>query len=76
MLCLSFNSTLQLIKGISGNLKKLLKYFNGTAIVTFRKIPLASSATVIPNNLALYLKDLELSVFTISPLKLVASSFE
>ena len=34
---LSFNSTLQLINGISSNLQKLLKYFNGTAIATFLK---------------------------------------
>ena len=39
---LSFNSTLQLINDILRDLQKLLKYFNGTAIVAFLKIPLAS----------------------------------
>ena len=37
---LSFNSTLQLINGISGDLKKLPKCFNGAAIVAFFRIPL------------------------------------
>ena len=37
---LSFNSTLQLINGISSDLQKLLKYFNMTAIAAFLKIPL------------------------------------
>ena len=32
---LSFNSTLQLINEISSNLEKLIKYFNGAAIVSF-----------------------------------------
>ena len=39
---LSFSSTLQLINGVSSDLQKLLKYFNGTAIVTFFSIPLAA----------------------------------
>ena len=39
---LSFNSTLQLINGVSRDLQKLIKYFNGTAIVAFLKIPLAA----------------------------------
>ena len=39
-------------------------------------IPLAPSATVFPINLALYLKDLKSSVFSISVLKLVALSYE
>ena len=73
---LSFNSTLQLLKGILSDLQKLLKYFNGTAIIAFFKISFASSASVFCNNLALYLKDLKSSVFTISKLKLVVSSFE
>ena len=30
-----FNLILQLIKGISNDLKKLLKYFNGTTTFTF-----------------------------------------
>ena len=38
---LSFNSTLQLINGISSDFLKLLKYFNGTAIAAFFRIPLA-----------------------------------
>ena len=57
-----FNSTLQLINYISSDLQKLLRYFNGTAIVFF-KIPSllfgAGSATVSPTNLVLYLKDLK-----------------
>ena len=43
---LSFNSILQLINDISSDLQKLLKYFNGTAIVTFLAILFASNATV------------------------------
>ena len=39
---LSFNSTLQLINGISSDLQKLLKYFNGTGIAAFLKIQLAA----------------------------------
>ena len=39
---LSFYSTLQLINGISSNLRKLLKYFDGTAIVAFLKTPFAA----------------------------------
>ena len=39
---LSFKSTLQLIKGISSDLQKLLEYFNGTAIVAFLKISFAA----------------------------------
>ena len=35
----SFNSTLQLIHGISSNLQKLLKYANGTAIIGMLRIP-------------------------------------
>ena len=38
----SFNSTLQLINGISSDLQKLLKCFNGTTIAAFLKIPLAA----------------------------------
>ena len=37
----SFNSTLQLINGISNNPQKLLRYFNGTEILAFFIIPLA-----------------------------------
>ena len=39
---LNFNSTLQLINGIPSDLQKLLKYFNGTVIVAFFRIPLAA----------------------------------
>ena len=52
---LIFNSTLQLISGISIDCQKLLKYFNGTAIVAFFRIELFPSATAFSNNLALYL---------------------
>ena len=62
---LSFNSVLQLFNYILGDLQKLLRYFNGTAIVFFR-MPLAwfgaSGALVFPNDLVLYLKDLKLLV--------------
>ena len=73
-------AALQLLNSISSDLQKLLKYFNGTAIVAFLKIllvwfgagwtPVFSNnlATVFPNNLALYFKDLKLSVFAISAL--------
>ena len=77
---LSFNSTLKLINGISSDPQKLLKYFNGTAIIAFFRIQLeafgAGYAAVFPNNLALYLKDLKLLSLTISALKLVPSSLE
>ena len=46
-------------------------------LLHFFRIPLAalsSWAAVFPKNLVLYLKDLKLSVFAISTLKLVASS--
>ena len=72
----SFNSTLQLINGILSDLQKLLKHFDGTAIVAFLKVPFAPFAAVFPNHLALYLKDLKLSSLAISALKLVASSLE
>ena len=38
---LSFNSALQLINGISTDLQKLLRYFNGTTIAAFFRIPFA-----------------------------------
>ena len=47
---LSFNSTLQLINGISSDLHKLLKYFDCTAIVSLFIIPLFPSALKFPNN--------------------------
>ena len=76
---LSFNFTLQLINGISSDIQKLLKYFNAKAIVALFRIALEALsfwAAVFPNNLASYLKDLKLSMFAISALKLVASSLE
>ena len=45
---LSFNSTLQLINGISIDLQILLRYINGTEIVAFFKIELFP--TVLSNN--------------------------
>ena len=71
-----FNSTLQLINDITSDLPRLLRYFNSTKIVVFLKIPYVLIATVFSNNLALYLKDSKLSEFTISLLRLVASSLE
>ena len=54
--------TLHLINGISNDLQKLLKYFNGTTIlVSFTKLLLLAAFTVFPTR-ALYLNDLELSV--------------
>ena len=47
---LSFNPILQLINAISSGLQKLLKYFNGTAIVAFFRVPLFPSTSVFPNN--------------------------
>ena len=60
-----FNLILQLIKGISNDLKKLLKYFNGTTIFTFNfptRALSGSAVAILPNKLTLYLKDVELSV--------------
>ena len=71
---LSFSSTLQLINAISSDLQKLFRYFNGTAVVAFLKVPHSSSISVFLNNLALYLKDLKLTVFVISLLKPISSS--
>ena len=47
---LNFNSTLQLVNGISSDLQKSLKYFNGTVIVAFFRIPLATSTEAFSNN--------------------------
>ena len=55
-----FNLILQLIKRISNDLKKLLKYFNGTTTFTLLFVILLSR-TGLPNKLTLYLKELELS---------------
>ena len=60
---LSFNSILELVNGILSDLSKLLRYFNGTAIVAYFRNPLASFGAgweaVFPNYLALYSKDLK-----------------
>ena len=54
---LSFNSTLQLINGISSDRQKLLRFFDDTEVVIFFRIPVilfgAGWATVFGNNLAL-----------------------
>ena len=76
----SLHSAMQLINGISRDLQKLLKYFNGTAIAVLFRIPLALFIAgwppLLSNNLALYLKDLKSSVFSMLLLKPVVSSFE
>ena len=54
---LNLNLILQLIKGISNDLKKLLKYFNGTTIFTFNLLTPAAipeTSVTLPNNLILY----------------------
>ena len=55
------SSTLQLINGISNDLQKLLKYFNGTAIFTPYFLPPFGMVSI---RFDLYLKDDELSVLT------------
>ena len=55
------SSTLQSINGISNDLQKLLKYFNGTAIFTPFKYPLLS---VLPTKFDLYLNDEEFATVT------------
>ena len=55
-----FNLILQLIEGISNDLKKLLKYFNGTTTFTFI-LAILLETTGLPNKLILYFKELELS---------------
>ena len=71
-----FNSTLPLINGILSDLQKLLKKFNGAAIVALFRIPLSPSASVFPNSLALNLKDLKPLLSVIYILKLLTSSLE
>ena len=56
-----FNLILQLIKGISIDLKKLFKYFNGTTTFTFI-FAILLAITGLPNKLTLYLKELEVLV--------------
>ena len=36
--CLSFNYNMQLTNGISRDLQKLIKYFNGTAVAAFLEL--------------------------------------
>ena len=55
-----FNLILQLIKGISNDLKKLLKYINDTTTFTL-VFAIPSSTFGLPNELTLYLEELELS---------------
>ena len=57
---------LQLINSISNNLKKLLKYFSGTAIFTFLNTLLPSAAVDSPMKLDLYFKNVELTVEKLS----------
>ena len=74
--CFVFSS-FQLINEIYFNLQKLVKYFNGTPIAAFVRIPseaLTAWGPVFSNHLALYSKDLKLLSLTISASKLVASS--
>ena len=74
---LSFNSTLELINGVSSDLHILRKFFNGTAIVVLFRIPLAAIvglANVFPTSSALNFKDLKSRVFAISAFKFVGSS--
>ena len=56
------------------------RYFNGTAVAAFFKIPKpvfkVGWATVFSINLVLYLKDLKASVFTIALSKLYAASLK
>ena len=74
----SFNFIFQLINDISSNLEKLLKYFNGRGIgiIAILKFLFASSISIFPNNLVLYLKELKLSLMAISALTLIVSSLE
>ena len=58
---LSLNSTFYLLSGISSHLQKLVRYFNGTVLVTFG----AGWEIVYPSRLVSYLKDLKLSVLAI-----------
>ena len=48
-----------MIKGISNDVKKLLKYFNGMTTFTFLLATLLVTTGLL-NNLILYLKELEL----------------
>ena len=53
------SSTLQILKGITSDLQKILKYFNGATIFTPWIFPFASVLPIRPD---LYLNDEELAV--------------
>ena len=63
---IQFNSRwiLQLINGISNDLHKLLKYYNGTTVFVFftELFVLLTAFAVFPTRAALYLNNLELSI--------------
>ena len=77
---LSFKSTLQLISYLSSGLQKLLRYFNGVAIVAFFRIRLiwfgAGWSFVSPTNSVLFTEDWKAALFPISAIKLVLLFFE
>ena len=56
--------------------KNYLNILMAQQFLYFVKIPVALSASVFPNNLALFLKDLKSLLLVTSALKLVASSLE
>ena len=62
---LNLGQILQLIKGISDERQKLLKYFSGTAICAPVGFLFAASAAVFTKMLDLYLIAPELSVVTL-----------
>ena len=64
------------MNNISSDPQKLFRFFNGRANIACIKILCAPPTSLFPNNSTLYLKDLKLSLFTISLLKLVVSSLE
>ena len=64
------SSILQLINGISKDLQKLLKYFNGIAIFTPFFLPLFS---VLPIRFALYLNEGALLSLVTSALLIISS---
>ena len=63
------SSTSQLIKVISKDLQKFLKYFNGTVTFTFSFFPFAPSATKVPIRLGLCLNE---ELLALHPFALVA----
>ena len=64
---LSFSSIFQLINDISSHLQKLLRYFNGTAIVVFSIIPFAVAVFTI--NVVLCLEDIKILLSVMLALK-------